>query len=247
MSWSIQQVARISRVTARTLRYYDKIGLLRPDSIGANGYRYYERTQLLRLQQILLLRELGLDLATIRAVVDAEHDPVEALRGHHRRLVKERGRLDRLVETVAATITHLEEGTDMPAENLYEGFELSPDYIDRELQRTKHPELSEVKDRTADWSEQDFQSFNGQGAQLEQRLLALLRADVAPDDAAAFVVLDDDLKLQQRVWTPDKDGYIALAESLSEPSEWRAHMDSLDPRLAAYLRSAMIAYANQRM
>jgi DNA-binding transcriptional MerR regulator len=47
MTWSIQQVAKLSGVTARTLRYYDEIGLLRPDRLGANGYRYYEREQLL--------------------------------------------------------------------------------------------------------------------------------------------------------------------------------------------------------
>lgn len=120
MSWSIQQVARVSGVTARTLRYYDEIGLLCPADVGANGYRYYEQEQLLRLQQILLLRELGLDLTTIGGVVDAQHDPIEALRGHHRRLLDERGRLDRLAATVDITIRHLEEGTDMPAENLFE-------------------------------------------------------------------------------------------------------------------------------
>ena len=153
MTWSIEQVARVSGVTARTLRYYDEIGLLRPDSLGSNGYRYYERQQLSRLHQILLLRELGLDLASIRAVVDAEHHPVEALRGHHRRLLEECRRLDRLPETVAATIKHFEDGTDMPAEDLYEGFEFSSEYIDRELQRTKHPELGNVKNRTAACSE----------------------------------------------------------------------------------------------
>lgn len=120
MGWSIQQVARLSGVTARTLRYYDEIGLLRPARVGANGYRYYEHEQLLRLQRILLLRELGLDLATIGSVVDAEHDPVEALRHHHRRLLDEWERLRRLAGTVAATIDHLEEGIDMPAEDLFE-------------------------------------------------------------------------------------------------------------------------------
>ncbi|GAA0943357.1 hypothetical protein GCM10009559_40180 [Pseudonocardia zijingensis] len=102
------------------MRYYDEIGLLRPARVGANGYRYYEREQLLRLQQILLLRELGMDLATIGNVVDAERDPVEALRRHRRRLLDEWERLRRLAGTVAATIDHLEEGTDMPAEDLFE-------------------------------------------------------------------------------------------------------------------------------
>jgi DNA-binding transcriptional MerR regulator len=184
--------------------------LLRPDSIGSNGYRYYVRMQLLRLQQILLLRDLGLDLATIRAVVDAEHDPIEALRGHHRRPLEGRGRLDRLAETVAATIKHLEEGSDMPAENLYQGFRVQP-RLHRSRTRTHQPaRAARHQEHDGGLVRTDFQSFNDQ-------------------------------------WTPDKESYTALAESVSEPSEWRTHMDSLDPRLASYLRDAMLAYANDRM
>ena len=55
----------MSGVTSRTLRHYHEIGLLDPAYVGANGYRYYEVEQLLRLQQILLLRELGVGLGEI--------------------------------------------------------------------------------------------------------------------------------------------------------------------------------------
>ena len=121
MSWSIQEVARASGVTARTLRYYDEIGLLAPASVGSNGHRVYERAQLLRLQQILLLRDLDVDLATIRGVVDVATDPVEALSNHHRGLLAERDRLDRVAATVAATLHQVQEGHEMTAENLFEG------------------------------------------------------------------------------------------------------------------------------
>jgi DNA-binding transcriptional MerR regulator len=247
MSWSIQQVARMSGVTARALRYYDEIGLLPPARIGTNGYRCYERPQMLRLQEVLLLRDLGLDLATIAAVIDAEDDRVEALRRHHRRLTAERDRLDRLAATVAITVEHLEKGTDMPAENLFHGFEFGAEYIAREFERTEHPELAEVRRNTAGWSAADFQSFNDQGLQLERRLLALLRNGVAAHDDAALAVLEEDLVLQRKVWMPDKNSYTRLAEALTAPSEWRTHLDSLDPRLAEYLRDAMLAYANNRM
>jgi DNA-binding transcriptional MerR regulator len=53
MDWLIAEVARMSGVTARTLRHYDEVGLLPPARIGANGHRYYGEHQLLRLQQIL--------------------------------------------------------------------------------------------------------------------------------------------------------------------------------------------------
>ncbi|MFD9669396.1 MerR family transcriptional regulator [Rhodococcus sp. NPDC059968] len=66
MSWSIQQVARVSGVTARRLRYYDEIGLLPPASVGSNGYRYYEREQLLRLHRVRPARRAGIAARCIR-------------------------------------------------------------------------------------------------------------------------------------------------------------------------------------
>lgn len=59
------EVARAAGTTSRTLRHYDGIGLLEPSRVGDNGYRYYDRESLVRLQRIFLLRELGLSLPTI--------------------------------------------------------------------------------------------------------------------------------------------------------------------------------------
>ncbi|MGQ4390456.1 MerR family transcriptional regulator [Streptomyces sp. SAS_270] len=75
MNWPIAEVARMSGVTARTLRHYDEIGLLPPARIETNGHRYYEEHQLLLLQQILVLRALG-ELMAAGHHVDAE--PVQA-------------------------------------------------------------------------------------------------------------------------------------------------------------------------
>jgi len=59
VEWSIQQIARAAGTTTRTLRYYGEVGLLAPSRIGRNGYRFYNEDALVRLQRILLLRELG--------------------------------------------------------------------------------------------------------------------------------------------------------------------------------------------
>ena len=67
--WSIQEIARLAGTTSRTLRHYDDIGLLPPSRIAANGYRHYDAAALVRLQRILLLRELGLGLPQIAEVV----------------------------------------------------------------------------------------------------------------------------------------------------------------------------------
>ncbi|WP_152476870.1 MerR family transcriptional regulator, partial [Nocardiopsis salina] len=63
MDRPIQAVVAATGTTSRALRHYDRIGLLRPSRVGPGGVRHYDRDYLVRLQRILLLRELGLGLA----------------------------------------------------------------------------------------------------------------------------------------------------------------------------------------
>ncbi len=59
MDYLISELARIAGVSTRTLRYYDKIGLLTPGKVNAAGYRKYAQEQTDKLQQILFFRELS--------------------------------------------------------------------------------------------------------------------------------------------------------------------------------------------
>jgi DNA-binding transcriptional MerR regulator len=69
----IGEFSRIARVSARLLRWYDELGLLRPGVVDAStGYRYYTTAQLQRLNRILVLRDLGLSLEQIGGVIDQE-------------------------------------------------------------------------------------------------------------------------------------------------------------------------------
>ena len=86
-AYTVGQPARMAGLSVRTLHHFDHIGLLKPASRTAAGYRLYEERELLRLQQILLLRELDRPLDEIRTILDDPAlDPIQALR-HHRRLL----------------------------------------------------------------------------------------------------------------------------------------------------------------
>ena len=123
MDWSIQEIAKVAGTTSRTLRHYDDIGLLAPARIGANGYRYYDENALVRLQRILLLRELGLGLLVIGEVLDREESAPHALRSHLEWLQQEQGRLSRQIASVERTIGALEGGERLMAENMFDGFD----------------------------------------------------------------------------------------------------------------------------
>ena len=97
MDYTVQQLARLSGVSPRTLRYYHQIGLLSPAYVGNNGYRYYGRVQVDRLQQILFYRELGLPLEKIGAILeDPAFDRAQALEAHLQALTARRARLDQI-------------------------------------------------------------------------------------------------------------------------------------------------------
>ncbi|WP_156758876.1 MerR family transcriptional regulator [Microbacterium karelineae] len=121
---SIQQVARLTGTTSRTLRHYDQIGLLRPSRTGSNGYRRYGSAELVRLQRILLLRELGLGLTQIAEILESEEDDESrALRTHLTWLNTERDRIGRQIAAVEQTVARIERGEDPMDESMFDGFD----------------------------------------------------------------------------------------------------------------------------
>lgn len=123
MEWSIQQIAQATGTTSRALRHYDQLGLVPPTRIGANGYRYYDQGALVRLQQVLLLRELGLGLKRIGEVLAERDDPIAVLTEHIGALQIERNRLDRQIAAVRHTIMTLTQKEDLMPETMFDGFD----------------------------------------------------------------------------------------------------------------------------
>ncbi|MET8847190.1 MerR family transcriptional regulator [Amycolatopsis sp. NPDC004625] len=123
MEWSIQDIARSAGTTSRTLRHYGAVGLLEPSRIGGNGYRYYDEQALVRLQRILLLRELGLGLPAIAEVLDGQRDSAAALERHLDLLEQEQERIGRQIESVRTTLRKLKGGERLMAEEVFDGFD----------------------------------------------------------------------------------------------------------------------------
>ncbi|MER5987596.1 MerR family transcriptional regulator [Streptomyces sp. NPDC001787] len=252
MAWPTAEVARMSGVTARTLRHYDEIGLLPPAWTGTNGHRYYEERELLRLQQILVLRALGLGLPEIGRVLAAQVDELEALRGHHRRLLAERDRLDALAGTVSRTITELERsrenggpmtGINRP-ENLFEG--VRPTMYGENLR--DFPELArEVESHTATMTETQIESGHRERTAQMIRLAELLTAGTPADAAPAQAEADAQYRKLSELRAVTAEEYRAIGRSCVENEPWRAAYEAITPGLAAYQRDVIEAYATTRL
>lgn len=102
MKMHIKEFAQFTGVSVRTLHYYDEIGLLKPSFVDEqNGYRYYDESSLMRMQEILFYRELDFPLREIEEILSSpEYDKLLALKGQKRLLILKRERLERLIEAL---------------------------------------------------------------------------------------------------------------------------------------------------
>ncbi|MFG2143887.1 MerR family transcriptional regulator [Streptomyces sp. NPDC048696] len=253
MAWSIADVARMSGVTSRTLRHYDEIGLLPPAWIGSNGHRYYEEADLLRLQQILLMRELDLGLREIAAVLDSQADRVAVLREHHERLLAERDRLSTLARTVGRTIAELERTEDKEngmtkinrPENLFEGFDHTGH--DEEA-RERWPDHYEQSRRAREtMTPEDMERWQREVTAQMIRMAEFMTSGTPVTDPAVQSEVHAHYQGICHFWTPNAAAYKGLARTYVEDPRFRENFDKVAEGLAEYQRDAMGVYAEGRL
>ena len=112
-NYLIKEFADLTKVTVRTLHFYDRIGLLKPSFQKANGYRVYTEKDLLKLQQIVTLKFMGFSLAQVKELLDSKgYEVVRSLRVQSEAVEDEIDRLREAARAIDKVLQRLEtEGT----------------------------------------------------------------------------------------------------------------------------------------
>ena len=102
MKMQINEFAKLTGVSVRTLHYYDEIELLKPAYIDEySGYRYYDEDSLFRMQEILFYRELDFSLKSIKEILTSpNYDKNKALKEQKEMLIIKKERLERLISAI---------------------------------------------------------------------------------------------------------------------------------------------------
>jgi len=104
-----REFAELAGVTVRTLHHYDRLGLLRPSYRSDAGYRLYSQRDLAQLEQIVVLKFLGLPLKSIGRLLKSEPGSLpDVLERQHKVLAERRLELDRTIEAIRAACSALE-------------------------------------------------------------------------------------------------------------------------------------------
>ena len=123
MEYTSNKLAKMSGVSARTLRHYDDISLLKPMRTACSGYRIYGQQEVDALQQILFYRELGFSLKDIKEMLSSpDFSREQAFANHLAQLHKKRERLDALINNVSKSIASMKGVAEIPDKDKFDGF-----------------------------------------------------------------------------------------------------------------------------
>ena len=248
MEYSIQELARLSGVTTRTLRWYDQIGLLKPGRVAENGYRRYGPAQVDRLQDILYYRALGVELARIKECLDdPSFDRLAALRNHLAALEAERKRLEQLIRSVKDTIGVEERNEIMSDEQKFEAFKQRAVAHNEEVYgaeiRAKYgeQEVDEANAAVMNLTQAQYQEWTDLGREIQERLEVAVQTGLSPESETG-----KELCTLHRQWLTltgnryDPAKHRGIAELYVMDERFTAYYDKQVPGCARFLRDTVI-------
>ncbi|MFB6623640.1 MerR family transcriptional regulator [Streptomyces sp. NPDC056374] len=246
MEWSIQEIAKKAGTTSRTLRHYGDRGLLEPSRIGANGYRYYDQAALVRLQRILLLRELGLSLPAIAEVLAGQRDTSAALRTHLALLEQERERIGRQIASVRTTLHKTENGEELMADEVFDGFDHT--VYEQEVTERWGRDAYESGDRW--WrslTDAQKKAFMAEQAGIARDFAQALRDGLAAGSDAVQEIARRQVAWLSATTTPSKEYVIGLGRMYVDDPRFTANYDQHGEGTAVLVRDALEIYAERNL
>lgn len=252
MAYTVKKVAKMSGVSVRTLHFYDEVGLLKPASRASNGYRFYDETQLLTLQQILFYRELGFELKQIKRLLGrGDFDQIAALKSHRKVLTKELSRTRKLIVTIDKTIAHLKGTKKMKTEEMFAGF--SPeqqakheDYLINRFGGDMQEQITRSKQKVKDWSRANWEKSGQAFDAICKDLVSLMERKLTSDSCEAQDVIRRHHDWISQFWKPTAESYAGHSQWIVD-SELRKAYEAYHVRLPEFASTAMKYYAENSL
>lgn len=251
MEYTISKLARLSGVSARTLRYYDEIGLLAPKRVTAAGYRVYGQNEVDLLQQILFYRELELSLDEIKQVIYSEGFDIEAaLQSHLLQLTQQKKRLEGLISTVEASLQATKGEKKMTDSEKFAVFkqeliQKNEEQYGKETRQNYGEEtVAAANAKMANMSQEQWQKFEALGQELNQKLALVTSSGDFASELAQEVC---DLHRQWLMMAWPKGHYSSqmhyqLSLVYVHDERFKSYYEAIEPGAAEFLNQAIKVY-----
>ena len=245
MAYTVGELAKLTGVTVRALHHYDEIGLVRPSQRTSAGHRLYDDRDVLRLQQVLLFRELGLPLDEIAAAIEEAPSREELLRRHRDALVIKRGKLDAMLAAVDAALDTLEKGKPMQPEDmkqLFDGFDPAEYEAEAKERWGETEAYKESMRRTKSYGKADWERMKDEVAAINQRIADRMAAGAPPTDPQVLAAVEEHrLHIDKWFYPCSKQMHKGLGAMYVADARFTANLDKVAPGFAQFLSDAIAA------
>lgn len=245
--YSIKKLSELAGVSARTLRYYDSINLLKPLYISESGYRYYGERELELLQQILFYKERGFELQTIASILyRKDFDILAALKEHLEELEKQQERTAMLIAAVKKTMEAMKGERKMSDKERFEAFknqilsENEKQYGKEIREKYGEKEAEAFNCKIMNMTEADYKHFE----ELEQEILDKLKQavlkDAEPESETGKEIFELHKDWISMTWKRyDRKAHKGVAEMYTADERFTAYYDKEISGCAEFLKNAV--------
>src|SRR5262245_26710606 len=245
MAFTVGELARLTGITVRALHHYDEIGLVVPSQRTPAGYRLYDDADVIRLQQVLLFRELGLPLDEIAFAIEQAGTREQLLRQHREVLVTKRARIDAMLSALDSALGTLEKGQAMQPDDvkeLFGGFDPSQ-YEEEVKERWGDTDAyKESMRRTKRYGKAEWAQIQADWGKIYGDMAALMKAGTPVSDAAVQTLVEAHRAHIDRWFYPcSKEMHKGLGAMYVADARFAANLDKVAPGFAQYLSDAIAA------
>lgn len=249
-TYQVKDVARLTGVSVRTLHHYDAIRLLAPSGRTAAGYRLYTDADLLRLQQILIGRELGLPLEEIRQSLDDPCFDRKAALLDQRQQLRDRARqaeaMIRAIDSALAAIDGSATTGEINMADLFDGFDPSG-YEEEARQRWGNTDAyAQTEKRTKAYTPDDWKALKAEQVAIYAAAFAALKAGKAPSSVEAMDIAERHrLSIDRWFYPCSHTMHQGLASMYESDDRFRQSIDKHGEGLTTFLAEASRANAGR--
>ena len=247
IAMTVGEVSTLLGVSVRALHHWDETGLVHPSRRSAAGYRLYCEADIMRIQQVLVYRQTGMNLADIKMVLDEpETDAMTHLRRQRELVQGQVSHLQQMLNSIDMVMEIHQSGARISVAEMAEiwGTDWDPVYVEEaRAQWGDTPEWAESYRRKARMSRADWEQAHEETVALETALAEAMRNGVEPGSPEANALARWHRKDFNRWFEVSISKQVLIARGYVADERYARYYDKRAPGLAAWLKDVIDASA----
>lgn len=242
---TVNEIAKLTGITIRTLHYYDEIGLLTPSNTSEAGYRFYNYIDIEILQQILFLKEIGFELKQIKEIIySANFDKKAALKNHREILILKKKRIENLIKLVDnklegdfnLSFSEFDESDIIAKQN---------EYRKEVLERFGHTEAYKEFELKQSKSNNQFTNIDKKAREIFGAIAECMDCPPSDERVQKLILLWQDY-ITENHYHCTNEMLQCLALMYVEDERFKNYINSLGDNLAQYISEAINFYCRNK-